>query len=102
MKVEKVNLTCQGERRQNSGEDTRQKPSTMHSTIPTSLTKWLEITRHFATALSRLLNALEAGYLRSAPDGAVLAIFQQASQARSVNKVNGLLVICQRAIVRLL
>jgi hypothetical protein len=49
----------------------------------------LALTRHFATALSRLLNALQAGNFGCLPTGAVLAILQQASQAPSINEVNG-------------
>jgi hypothetical protein len=52
--------------------------------------EWLAITRHFATALARLLNALQAGSIGSSPDGAVLATIVLSSQARSVSEVNGL------------
>ncbi|HET8910427.1 MAG TPA: hypothetical protein VFN23_03125, partial [Ktedonobacteraceae bacterium] len=50
------------------------------------------ITRHFTTALSRLLNALQAGNFQSTLFGAVLVTLLLASQAHSVNEVNGLLI----------
>jgi hypothetical protein len=49
------------------------------------------IKKHFATALSRLLNAFQAGSFGGIPIGVVLVRMLLASQARSVSKVNGLL-----------
>ena len=60
--------------------------------------EWLTIERHFATALSRLLNALQASNSQGIPDGAKLATLLLASQARSVSEVNGLLLILHRFI----
>jgi purine-nucleoside phosphorylase len=46
--------------------------------------------RHFATALSRLLNAFQAGGIGSLSTGVMLAKMLLASQAHSVSEVNGL------------
>ena len=53
--------------------------------------EWLVITRHFATALSRLLNAFQAGGIGKLQLGSLLARFVMASQARSVSEANGYL-----------
>jgi hypothetical protein len=49
----------------------------------------LTIERHFATALTRLLNALQVGDVGSLPTEAMLATMLLASQARSASEVNG-------------
>jgi hypothetical protein len=49
----------------------------------------LTIERHFATALSRLLNTFQVGGIGSLPTEAMLATMLLASQARSVSEVNG-------------
>ncbi|HET8913395.1 MAG TPA: hypothetical protein VFN23_18130 [Ktedonobacteraceae bacterium] len=52
------------------------------------------MTRHVATALTCLLNALQAGSIGTLEPGALRATMQLASQARSVSEVNGYLVNC--------
>jgi hypothetical protein len=46
--------------------------------------------RHFATTLSRLLNASQSGNAGSPPTGVVLAKMLSASSAPSVSEVNSL------------
>jgi hypothetical protein len=51
---------------------------------------WLAITRQFATALARLLNAFQASSIGKLEPGSFLARFVLASPARSVSELIGL------------